>query len=132
MLATLLDAKADVNEQFVLQGVPALFRVVWALQRWRHLISPSSLTALAYHQNGATPLMFSVLNGYFGAAFLLLRSGADIQVRNGRQKTAADFARQVQAPQALLEILEGRSTLPPPMPEAPPDEEAYSIIEECV
>lgn len=76
--------------------------------------------------------MFSVLNGYFGAAFLLLRSGADIQVRNGRQKTAADFARQVQAPQALLEILEGRSTLPPPMPEAPPDEEAYSIIEECV
>jgi len=128
VIRTLLDAKTDVNQQFVLQGVPVLFRLVWTLQRWRHLISPSSLTALAYHQNGATPLMFSVLNGYFGAAFLLLRHGADIQVRNGRQKTAADFARQVQAPQALLEVLEGRSSVPPPVVrEGPPDEERSQL-----
>lgn len=74
----------------------------------RHRISPSLLTKLAHHHHRATPLMLSILCGAFGASRLLLQAGADVNIRNSRGKTAADLARKVEAPPAVVAQLEGQ------------------------
>jgi len=106
IVATLLEAKADVDEQ--LQIANSIWRTMFMALSLRHRISPSLLTKLAHHHKRATPLMLSILCGGFGASRLLLQAGADVNIRNSRGKTAADLAREVEAPPAVVAQLEGQ------------------------
>ena len=101
-LELLLQARADVNDRCETQTRQFPLWVMmkyWALQ---HRIRQSRLTLLAYHHQGATPLMFSLINCQFEATQVLLTARADINLRNSRGVTAADLAREVSAPQTLM------------------------------
>ena len=103
-ISFLIQARADVNEQFEAEG--KMWWLVMKLQRIRHTFNPSRLTLLSYHHAGATPLMFSILSGCFGVVPLLLAAGARLDIRNSRKQTATDLAQAVRAPSALLEKLQ--------------------------
>ena len=99
--ASLIKASADVNEQL---AIPPGFGSWWMLSKGpslRHSFSSSALTYLAYHHRGATPLMFSIMTGKFGATSTLLGAGARLDIRNSRGKTAEDILRETQAPVSL-------------------------------
>lgn len=108
VISTLIQARADVNEQYKIEPAP-LLRFILLVQRLRHRVSPSRLTALCYHHPGATPLMLSLMSCLFKASYFLLEAGADTTLRNQRGKRAADFAREANAPTHLVDILEGRA-----------------------
>lgn len=105
----LIEVKADVNERFQVRLQEPVWWLIMNMAGIRHRLSPSRLTSLAYHHAGATPLMFSILSGYFEATSLLLASGARLDTQNSRKKTAADFAREMRAPEPLLRSLQGAS-----------------------
>jgi len=106
----LIDVKADVNERFQVRMKEPVWWLIMNMAGIRHRLSPSRLTSLAYHHAGATPLMFSILSGYFEATSLLLAAGARLDIQNSRKKTAADFAREMRAPEPLLRSLQGASS----------------------
>eukprot|EP00438_Fugacium_kawagutii_P006767 Skav201392 [mRNA] locus=scaffold296:174361:176130:+ [translate_table: standard] len=95
-VSALIDASADINEQL---RIPMSRFTWWSLLKTlhaRHYVSPSSLTYLAYHHHGGTPLMFSILTGKLEATAILLQAGADMNIRNDRGKSAADFLQEMQ------------------------------------
>ncbi len=64
-ISCLIEASADVNEQL---HVPVARKVWWGLVKMlhaAHYVSPSTLTTLAYHHYGATPLIFAILTSKF-------------------------------------------------------------------
>lgn len=89
-ICSLIKASAGINEQL---EIPPGHGSWWMLLKGlalRHSFSPSALTYLAYHHRGATPLMFSIVTGKFGATSILLEAGALLDIRNSgerRQKT---------------------------------------------
>lgn len=105
MVNTLIDAKADVNERYYTDFTNPAMWMVLRLYSVKHYYSPSRLTLLAYHHFGATPLMFSVMNGHFEASVVLVKAGARLELRNGRGKTAYELARDMRAPSDLVEAL---------------------------
>ncbi|CAE7838253.1 unnamed protein product [Symbiodinium sp. CCMP2592] len=112
-ITCLIQAKADVDEQFQLSMMKdTAWWLVLILAGLRHRISPSRLTLLAYHHSGATPLMFSILSGYFEATSILIAAGARLDFRNSRGQTAADLARGIRAPASLSQILESAESHP--------------------
>ena len=101
MVSFLLKSSADINEQL---EVPMKKTGWWMLLKFlalRHRVSPSALTYLAYHHSGATPLMLSIITAKFDCASLLLASGARVDLKNRRGKTAADMVRETGAPISL-------------------------------
>ena len=103
----LLQARADVDEQFQLSILQdTAWWLVLKLAGLRHRISPSRLTLLAYHHSGATPLMFSIISGYFEATTVLLAAGARLDLCNSRQQKAVDLAESIQAPTPLIQALQ--------------------------
>ena len=101
MVSFLLKSSADVNEKL---EVPMKKTGWWMLLKvlaLRHRVSPSALTYLAYHHAGATPLMLSIMTAKFDCASLLLASGARMEVKNRRGKTAQDMVRETGAPISL-------------------------------
>jgi len=112
-ITCLIQAKAGVDEQFQLSMVKdTAWWLVLTLAGLRHRISPSRLTLLAYHHSGATPLMFSILSGYFEATSILIAAGARLDFRNSRGQTAADLARGIHAPASLSQVLESAESHP--------------------
>eukprot|EP00438_Fugacium_kawagutii_P029311 Skav208010 [mRNA] locus=scaffold1203:336371:338146:+ [translate_table: standard] len=106
-VSALIDASADINEQF---RIPMSRFTWWSLLKAlhaRHYVSPSSLTYLAYHHYGATPLMFSILSGKLEATTILLRAGANMNIRNDRGKIAADFLQEMQMQLPSLPLQNG-------------------------
>ena len=91
----LIEASADINQQFSIPMREPLWWLFFNLQRGRHLSSPSSLTRLCYHHKRATPLMFCILAGQFEAAAVLLKAGARVDLRNARGKTAVDLLEDI-------------------------------------
>ncbi|CAE7584650.1 ankrd52 [Symbiodinium natans] len=98
----LIDARANVDERFDVSVKEPTWWLLLTGASMKHRVSPSNFTSLAYHRRGATPLMFSILSGYFEAAAVLLAAGARFGVQNSRRKTAADLARDSLAPSLLL------------------------------
>ena len=97
-ISSLIKASADINEQL---AIPPGHGSWWMLLKGlslRHSFSSSALTYLAYHHRGATPIMFSIMTGKFGATSILLEAGARLDIRNSRGKTAEDILRETQAP----------------------------------
>eukprot|EP00438_Fugacium_kawagutii_P024121 Skav222757 [mRNA] locus=scaffold600:111323:113131:+ [translate_table: standard] len=85
-VSALIDASANIDEQL---RIPMSRFNWWGLLKAlhaRHYISPSSLTYLAYHHYGATPLMLSILSGKLEATAILLQAGANMNIQNDRGK----------------------------------------------
>eukprot|EP00439_Symbiodinium_sp_Y106_P053241 s1189_g7.t1 len=118
-ISILIQARADVNEQFEADG--KMWWLVMKLGSFRHKFSRSRLTLLSYHHAGATPLMFSILSGSFGVVPLLLAGGARLDVRNSRKQTPLDLAKIVRAPSALLQMKQAQSSLEDPGVPTPED-----------
>mmetsp|Transcript_41714 Transcript_41714/g.74847 ORF Transcript_41714/g.74847 Transcript_41714/m.74847 type:complete len:618 (+) Transcript_41714:36-1889(+) len=104
-VSALLRARADVNQKF--HSTSPVMRMYFGIQALRHRMSKTSFSAVAFHHEGATPLMFSILNGYFGASALLLEAKAEVDIRNSRGTCAADLARTVPVPIWLTDVLLG-------------------------
>eukprot|EP00438_Fugacium_kawagutii_P029733 Skav215787 [mRNA] locus=scaffold3885:11859:13658:+ [translate_table: standard] len=105
----LLEASADINEQFV-----AKKRNWWVILKvlsFRHWISPSALTYMASNCRGATPLMFSIMTGKFDCTSLLLSAGARLNLRNAHGKTALDIARETGAPVSIESLVMGTQSM---------------------
>ena len=102
-ISVLLEARANVNEQFRIQIRETGWWLLMNCMSLRHRVSPSRLTLLAYHHYDATPLMFSILSGSLEAMSSLLSAGARVDIRNYRAKTASELARQMLAPSWLIE-----------------------------
>jgi len=100
-IAMMIEAGCEVNEQFYPKKLG--YRLLYMIGTVKHrLKGPSTYSALSYHHTGATPLMLSILAGYFSAAQVLLKAGARVDLRNSRNRTALDFAVEKCAPEALL------------------------------
>jgi len=99
----LLEARANVNEQFRVQIREPGWWLLMNVMGMRHRISPSRLTLLAYHHYDATPLMFGILSGCLDSVSSLLSAGARVDLRNYRNRTASELACQMLAPQWLIE-----------------------------
>eukprot|EP00435_Cladocopium_sp_Y103_P056015 s1283_g18.t1 len=108
MVNTLIDSGADMDERYYTDFTNPAMWMVLRMYSLKHYWSPSRLTLLAHHHFGATPLMFSVMNGHFEAAIVLVKAGARLDLRNARGKTACDLARDMQAPSDLV-VLVGNS-----------------------
>ena len=101
-ISCLIQARADVNERLKIpMGRTAWWGLMKALHGVHHL-SPSSLTYLAYHHYGATPLIFSILTGKLDTIPLLLDAGACPNIPNSRGKSAAHFLQKLKVPAALI------------------------------
>ena len=104
-LQVLIDARADVNERWetrITQFWAWLPMKYWS---FKHRIRQSRLTLLAYHHQGGTPLMFSIINAQFEATRFLVAARADVNLRNSKGSTAADLAQEVSAPGAVISLL---------------------------
>eukprot|EP00439_Symbiodinium_sp_Y106_P007077 s7795_g1.t1 len=101
----LIHARADVDERFQISATEPTWWLLMKGASIKHRVSPSKLTALAYHRRGATPLMFSILSGYFEAATVLLAAGAVFTQQNSRRRTALDMAHDTLAPAMLMQSM---------------------------
>ncbi|CAE7530956.1 unnamed protein product [Symbiodinium natans] len=104
MVSILLEARANVNEQFRVHIRDPGWWFLMNLMGVRHRVSPSRLTLLAFHHYDATPLMFSILSGCLDSVSSLLSARARVDIRNYRKKTASELARQMLAPSWLIEV----------------------------
>jgi len=113
MVSSLIEAAADINEQ--LRVPPS--RVWWSILKMlhvRHYVSPSALTYLAYHHYGATPLIVSILAGKLDATAILLKAGANMDIRNDRGKSATSFIQEMRVNVPLLDALSQVAAKNPP------------------
>jgi len=99
VVSLLLEAKADVDEEFSLPRNKLLW-LLMKLSNFRHRISSqrSRLSTFAFHLQGATPLMFSVLSGSREGTAVLLAAGARKDLRNSRGRTASALALELETP----------------------------------
>ena len=105
-LQVLIDAGADMNERWetrITQFPLWLVMKYWSL---KHRIRQSRLSLLAYHHQGATPLIISIINTQFEATKILVAARADVNLRNSRGFTAADLAQELSAPGAVVSLLQ--------------------------
>eukprot|EP00438_Fugacium_kawagutii_P023690 Skav218410 [mRNA] locus=scaffold1349:170797:174749:+ [translate_table: standard] len=98
----LIEQSADVNEQLeVSRGKNTGWWLLLKLLSFRHKLSSSALTYLAYNHQRATPLMLSIITGKFDCTSLLLAAGARLDLKNSRGKTADDIVKEIHAPICL-------------------------------
>ena len=110
MIYRLVEMKADVNIQSDQhwRRTP-LVRAVYLAKYLQHrFYKATPLSRCCYHAQGATPLMFAMLNSNHECAAALIASGARLDLRNWRGCTAADLARHHFLPDFLKEAFEGR------------------------
>ena len=109
LVRRLLNLRADVNFQFsVPRDLRPLGRIFCATKSLQHRLGWATLqTQFFYHQNGSTPLMQSIQTAQWEAAAALIAAGARIDLRNTRNRAAADFARGQSIPYYLQMGLDG-------------------------
>ena len=105
----LLEARANVNEQFRVQIREPGWWLLMNVMGVRHRVSPSRLTLLAYHHYDATPLMFGILGGCLDSVSSLLSAGARVDILNFRNRTASELAHEMRAPPWLIEACSTKS-----------------------
>ena len=111
-VATLLQARADINERFFPKTASALW-MLNSFMRVKHLWRPTVCTSVAVNSLGATPLMVSIVAGLFDVAAFLVVARADLDIQNTRSKTAVILAQEMRAPDFLNMALQsqGRTDL---------------------
>mmetsp|Transcript_57647 Transcript_57647/g.119148 ORF Transcript_57647/g.119148 Transcript_57647/m.119148 type:complete len:444 (+) Transcript_57647:3-1334(+) len=111
MIAKLIHARADVNEQLSPRPLTmlGLFCNMKGLEF--RLRRTTRLRTFGYHHHGATPLMVALLVGHFEAASPLIAFGASLDTPNSRGITAAGLLREVSTPQLLKDAVSGQLAL---------------------
>ena len=108
-LDLLMRAQADVNEQYRPRMLSP-FGMLWRIKGLQH--RPGGRTTLlrsvGYHHYEATPLMIAIICGNYEAAAALVVRGARLDLRNSRNKTASDLARDLSSPDYLMAALGGQ------------------------
>lgn len=108
----LVEMGADINDQtfyWKLIKSSALTRTLRMVMILQHLCGKvTQASKIYYHSIGTTPLMMALLQGNHEAAAALIAAGAQLNLRNSRGWTAADFAREMSVPEFLQEAFEGR------------------------
>ncbi|OLQ14476.1 hypothetical protein AK812_SmicGene1397 [Symbiodinium microadriaticum] len=109
LVQRLISLRADVDFQMSSsRDFSALGRLLLATKSLQHRFGTSSVVKmLAYHLNGTTPLMQAIRSAQFEAAAALIAAGARLDLRNSKNWTAADFARNQAIPRFLQLGLEG-------------------------
>lgn len=111
VVSCLLEHKADVDAPYTQSSNSILVMVnrVKGLQYkyGRHTM----MRRMAYHSNGATPLLLAIICGNYEAAAKLLHEGASPDQRNARGVSPAELAEELGGmPDYLLEALGGQMT----------------------
>eukprot|EP00439_Symbiodinium_sp_Y106_P024466 s1336_g2.t9 len=81
-IAMMIEAGCEVNEQFYPKKLG--YRLLYMIGTFAAELGPSTYSALSYHHTGATPLMLSILAGYFSAAQVVI-SLQHAEAREGAQ-----------------------------------------------
>ncbi|CAE7882928.1 Ankyrin repeat and sterile alpha motif domain-containing protein 1B [Symbiodinium microadriaticum] len=106
----LVEIRADVNiqtdEHFTRKPLMRAVYTLLTLQHRFYKVTPFS--KVMYHAKGATPLMVAMLCCNHECAAALISAGAQVNLRNARGCTAADFAVGHSLPEFLREAFEGR------------------------
>ena len=103
----LIQLRADVNQQWrePFWTFHGIYNHIQALQY--RMGKRTTSTMMAYHIYGATPLMNAVLSGQYEGAATLIAAGAQLDLRNDRQRSVADFAEELSVPEFLSQALRG-------------------------
>ena len=105
VVSMLIGMEADVNHQSSLPTFSVL-GIMFGCLSLRHRFRESKLSTYAYHHDGLTPLMCSVITSSFEATAVLLGVGARTDLRNSREKTALDLALETYAPEYIVSALQ--------------------------
>ncbi|CAE7243297.1 Ank3 [Symbiodinium natans] len=109
LVARLLELKADVNEPWNVYEKSRLWRLWVGMKTLQHKYGKvTKTTRVCYHCPGATPLMTALIGGQFEGAAALIAAGARLDLRNCRNRTAADVAKEQSVPYFVRDALEGR------------------------
>ncbi|CAE7021198.1 ANK2, partial [Symbiodinium sp. KB8] len=94
LVQRLIDLRADVDIQMnVTRDIGTVGRLLFAAKSFQHRLGrKTGLTAVCCHMHGSTPLMQAISSAQFEAAAALIAAGSRLDLRNGRNWTAADFA----------------------------------------
>ncbi|CAE7733257.1 DHCR24 [Symbiodinium sp. CCMP2456] len=109
LVQRLIALRADVDIQTnVTRDIGTVGRLLFAAKSFQHRLGrKTGLTAHAYHFHGSTPLMQAIQSAQFEAAAALIAAGARLDLRNGRNWTAADLALHQTIPDFLRLGLQG-------------------------
>ncbi|CAE7928172.1 ANKHD1 [Symbiodinium necroappetens] len=120
-LGRLIDARADLNEQYEPSAADPL-GLVMKLKGLQYQISkvPTILSTVGYHHYGSTPLMVGIMCGNFETAVALIMKKARLDLKNVRNKTALDLAHELQAPDYLVNALREPASLETRLPVGQP------------
>ncbi|CAE7550514.1 anks1b [Symbiodinium sp. CCMP2456] len=105
----LLDLQADIDFRFDMKrDYSRLGRLLVGAKALQYRLGKATaLSTLAYHIHGSTPLMQAVRSAQYEAAATLIACGAQLELRNCRGWTAADFAEGQSIPRFLQKGLDG-------------------------
>ena len=105
----LVGLRADLDFQWNLpRDLSRVGRLIFTAKSLQHKLGkPSLFTAFAYHMHGSTPLMQAFRTGQYEAAAALIAAGANLEIRNPRNWTAGDFAKDGSIPSYLQKSLAG-------------------------
>lgn len=108
VVQSLLAMRADVDFQFRLGGLKPLGYVLYMVKSLQHRLGHvTALTRTVYHHPGSTALMNAVRTAQYEGAAALIAAGANLELRNCRNQTVADFAKDASIPGFLQQGLQG-------------------------
>ncbi|OLQ15485.1 Kinase D-interacting substrate of 220 kDa [Symbiodinium microadriaticum] len=108
VVQSLLAMRADVNFQFSLSDLKPPGYLLYMVKSLQHRLGHvTALTHTVYHHPGSTALMNAVRTAQYEGAAALIAAGANLELRNCRNLTAADFAKDAAIPGFLQQGLQG-------------------------
>ena len=113
LVKRLISLRAEVNfQRDVCRDNSSFCWWFVAAQSLKHRVgrTSSALTSIMYHFHGQTPLAAALQAAQHEGAAALIAAGARLDLRNGRNWTVADFAREQDIPSFLRQGLEGDPT----------------------
>eukprot|EP00913_Durusdinium_trenchii_P030676 g28730.t1 len=108
LVDTLLDLRADVNEQFHLSVRHPVGLLVKVMALKHRFGKQTHFSRMSFHAKGATPLMQAVMGGQYEAAAALIARGARLDLRNSHGYTVADLAKGRSPPVFLVQAFAGQ------------------------
>ncbi|CAE7600309.1 ANK2 [Symbiodinium sp. CCMP2592] len=112
LVQRLIALRADVDFQMnVSRDYGPLGQLLFAWKSFQYSLGRRSvMTAAAFHANGSTPLMQAIRSAQFEAGAALIAAGARLDLRNGRNWTAADFVQGQSVPLFVQLGLKGNAS----------------------
>ena len=102
----LVSLGADVNFQLdSKRHLASLARLAYGVKSLQFRLGGSRTLLFYYHAHKSTPLMSAVRSAQYQLAAVLIASGANLELRNCRRWTAADFAKGADLPAFLQRLV---------------------------